>query len=278
VVFPELTVTGYPPRDFLESGEFIEKTERLTQDLVRTSGKWASKAGVVVGTVQAKTRDEGKKLANVAILIQGGSAVATYEKVLLPSYDVLDETRYFDPSEGSKPVEFSGLALGLTICEDIWNDKDFWREHRLYARDPVAELAKAGMELLINISASPYALGKPQLRRMMLYDLARKYEVPALMVNTVGGNDSIIFDGGSMAFGGDGRLLAKAHSFSEDLVIVDLATGEGEKRPDPEPEDEEILQALCLGLKDYAEKCGFKSAVLGLSGGIDSAVTEWPRM
>jgi NAD+ synthetase len=134
-------------------------------------------------------------------------------------------------------------------------------------------MAKGGMSLLVNISASPYALGKPQLRRMMLYDLARKYQVPAVMVNLVGGNDSIIYDGGSMAFDGEGRLLAKANSFGEDLVIVDLEAGEGERRPDPEPEDEEILQALCLGVEDYVEKCGFGSAVLGLSGGIDSAVT-----
>ena len=273
VVFPELTVTGYIPRDLLESGEFIEKTNRVTQSLVRTSGEWAGEAGVVLGSVLAKAGSGGKGLANVALLIQGGKTSATWEKVLLPSYDVLDETRYFDSGEGSKPVKFLGKRIGLTICEDIWNDKDFWRDHRLYEKDPVEDLAKAGMDLLINISASPYAVGKPRLRRMMLKDLAKKYKAPAVMVNLIGGNDSIIFDGGSMAFGGDGGLLSKAHAFREDLVMVDTSSGAGDKRPDPEPEDEEILRAICLGLRDYVEKCGFKSVVTGLSGGIDSALT-----
>jgi NAD+ synthase (glutamine-hydrolysing) len=273
VVFPELAVTGYPPRDFLLSREFIEKTDRVTQDLVGSSEKWAGGAGVVVGTVLAKRNSEGKGLANAVVLMQGGRIVAAYEKALLPSYDVFDETRYFDASGSAGPAEFSGMKIGLTICEDIWNDKDFWREHRLYSRDPVAELAGQGAEILVNSSASPYALGKPKLRESMLGDLAQKYKVPAVMVNMVGGNDSIIFDGGSMAFGGDGGLLARADLFREDLVIVDLATGEGGTRPNPEPEDEEVLQALSLGLKDYVDKCGFKSAVLGLSGGIDSAVT-----
>jgi NAD+ synthase (glutamine-hydrolysing) len=273
IVYPELAVTGYPPRDFLESPEFIERTERVTRDLVSSSKGWAGAAGAVVGTVLVK-RDAGSKgMANAALLVKAGKIVSVYEKALLPSYDVFDETRYFDPSPASSPTFFNGAALGLTICEDVWNDKDFWKGHSLYLRDPVAAMANGGMEALVNVSASPYALGKPQLREEMLRTIARKYAVPAVMVNTVGGNDSLIFDGGSMAFDAQGVLLAKARSFEEDLVVVDLDGPAGQITAGPEPSEEEMLQAVCLGLRDYVGKCGFKSVLVGISGGVDSAVT-----
>jgi predicted amidohydrolase len=265
VVFPELAVVGYPPRDFLESGEFKTKTARVTEDLVRGSSKWAPNAGVVLGTVTAKEEAGGKGLSNVAVLIREGRVLATHEKALLPGYDVFDEVRYFDPSSDSGPVSYYGKTMGLTICEDIWNDKDFWMEERLYSRDPVAEMAAKGMDLLVNISASPYALGKPKLREKMLGNLALKYSLPAVMVNMVGGNDSLIFDGCSMAFDSGGQLLARANCFEEDLVSVDLSSGHGEIRRGPETSDEEMLRALYLGLRDYVGKCGFRSVVIGLS-------------
>lgn len=273
VVFPELAVVGYPPRDFLESGEFNEKTARVTNDLVSSSGTWAPEAGVVLGTVAVKNEAGGKRLSNVALLAKEGRVLSTYVKALLPGYDVFDEVRYFEPSFDSEPVMYSGMTVGLTICEDIWNDKDFWLEERLYSRDPVAEMAEKGMELLVNISASPYALGRPKLREKMLGNLAVKYGVPAVMVNMVGGNDSLIFDGGSMAFDATGRLLARANSFDEDLVITDVSSGRGEIKPCPGTPEDEMLGALYLGLRDYVGKCGFRSVVIGLSGGVDSAVT-----
>ncbi len=273
IVFPELTVTGYPPRDFLESSEFKERTARVTEDLVKSSGDWAGGAGVVLGTVLLRKQTGRKKLANGALVAVRGRVASVYEKALLPSYDVFDETRYFDPSPDSGLTSFSGTKIGLTICEDIWNDKDFWKEERLYERDPVAAMAGGGMDMLINISASPYALGKPQLREEMLGRLAAKYGVPAVMVNMVGGNDSLIFDGRSTAVDESGAVVARAGSFCEDIVVVDLPGGPGPIRPTPSPFEEEMLQALCLGTRDYVEKCGFRSALVGVSGGIDSAVT-----
>ncbi len=273
IVYPELAVTGYPPRDFLESPEFKERTTRVTEELAASSVRWAGEAGAVLGTVLVKHEAGSKGIANAALLVKGGKIVSVYEKALLPSYDVFDETRYFDPSPSSSPTVFAGVTLGLTICEDVWNDKDFWKGHRLYARDPVAAMAEAGMDALINISASPYALGKPRLREEMLRTIAHKYVVPAVMVNTVGGNDSLIFDGGSMAFDSRGVLLAKARSFEEDLVTVDLDGPAGPIASGPAPSEEEMLQAVCLGLRDYVRKCGFRSVLVGISGGVDSAVT-----
>jgi NAD+ synthetase len=273
VVFPELAVMGYPPRDFLESGEFIRRTEQASDDLARKSGEWVPGAAAIVGTVLPRRGDGLKGLSNVALLVKDGAILKTYEKVLLPSYDVFDETRYFDSAPDASPVPFGGKKMGLTICEDIWNDKDFWMEERIYTRDPVAEMAGKGMDLLVNISATPYALGKPQLRQKMLGDLAAKHKVPAVLVNMVGGNDSLVFDGSSMAFDAAGRLLARAHSCEEDMVVLDMEGPPGEIRPAPAPSEEEILRVLSLGLRDYVAKCGFKSVAVGLSGGIDSAVT-----
>jgi NAD+ synthetase len=273
VVFPELSVMGYPPRDFLESAEFNNRTRKATEELTRSSGQWVSGAGAVIGTVLSKSGGGVRGLSNVALLVKDGRVLSTYEKVLLPSYDVFDEMRYFDSAPDSSPVSYGGKTVGLTICEDIWNDKDFWMEERIYTRDPVAEMAKQGMEVLLNISASPYALGKPKLREKMLGNLAAKYKIPAVMVNMVGGNDSLVFDGGSMAFDAGGRLLARAHSCEEDLIVVDLEGPPGKTRPASSTSEEEMMRVLTLGLRDYVGKCGFKSVVVGLSGGIDSAVT-----
>jgi len=273
VVFPELTVTGYPPRDFLESEEFNNKTEKATNDLIRSSGEWCPGAGAVIGTVLPKHGGGVKGLSNVALLVRDGRVLTTHEKVLLPSYDVFDEMRYFDPAPDSSPVSYLGKTIGLTICEDVWNDKDFWMEDRIYTRDPVADMAKQGMDLLVNISASPYTLGKPKLRQKMFGNLTAKYKIPGVIVNMVGGNDSLVFDGGSVAFDGGGRLLAGCHSCEEDLVLVDLDADPGEIRPASSTAEEEMMRVLSLGLRDYVKKCGFKSVAIGLSGGIDSAVT-----
>lgn len=273
VVFPELTVMGYPPRDFLESEEFNARTRRATEELTKSSGEWVRGAGALFGTVLPKREGGVKGLSNVALLVENGRIVTTYEKVLLPSYDVFDEMRYFDSAPGSQAVVYGGKTIGITICEDVWNDKDFWMENRIYTRDPVAEMAGQGMNLLLNISASPYALGKPKLRQKMLGNLAAKYKVPAVMVNMVGGNDSLIFDGGSMAFDANGTLLSRAHSCEEDLLVVDVDGPPGEIRPVPSTSEEEMMRVLSLGLRDYVRKCGFKTVVVGLSGGIDSALT-----
>lgn len=273
VVYPELAVMGYPPRDFLESDEFNEKTRKATDDLARSSGEWAPGAGAVIGTVLAEHVGGMKGLSDAVLLVKDGRVVVTYEKSLLPSYDVFDEMRYFDAATDSSPVSYLGKSIGLTICEDIWNDKDFWMEDRLYMRDPVAEMAEKGMDLLINSSASPYALGKPELRQKMLGNIAAKYKIPAVMVNMVGGNDSLVFDGGSMAFDDTGRLLARGYLCQEDLLVVDLGAGPGEIRAAASTPEDEMMRVLSLGLGDYVRKCGFKSVALGLSGGVDSAVT-----
>jgi NAD+ synthase (glutamine-hydrolysing) len=191
--------------------------------------------------------------------------------MLLPTYDVFDESRYFQPAQSQSNFLFDGQQLGITICEDCWNDKDYWKQ-RLYERDPVAELAGQGTTVLINISASPYNLDKRNLRRDMLRSIARHYKMPVIYVNQVGGNDSLVFDGSSFAFDAQGNLAALAHSFEEDMVIFDSANGAGDIRPQPSDELEAAYRALVVGTRDYVRKCGFRQVVIGLSGGIDSAL------
>ena len=265
-VFSELCVCGYLPQDLLERPAFIERNLRALDAL---AAQLAIPA--IVGFVGRANHSTGKSIANKAALLSGGRVVFEQSKMLLPTYDVFDESRYFQPAEQLSVFSFGGAQLGITICEDVWNDKNFWSK-RLYERDPVSELVRQGTEVIINISASPYTIDKRNLRCVMLCSLAQNHKRPVIYVNQVGGNDTLIFDGGSMAIGADGRILAQAAAFEEDLVLFDTATGEGEMHAQPSGELEYAYRALLTGTRDYVHKCGFRKTLIGLSGGIDSAV------
>ncbi|WP_242395216.1 NAD+ synthase [Anaeromyxobacter oryzisoli] len=286
VVFPELAICGYPPRDFLGLPEFLARARRTLEELAAPA-EWSRDVAVVVGFPEAPDGAPPPGVYNSAALLSGGRVVAVGRKSLLPTYDVFDETRYFLSAPAATAAEApEGLALrlGLSICEDIWNDKRFWVRPR-YARDPIAELVQAGASLVLNISASPYGMGKPALREQMLGAAAKGHGAPIAYVNQVGGNDALLFDGGSMLLGRDGAVLARAPLFEEALVVADLQSGTGQvlgldgaplPAPGPAPADavaDEVFRALVLGVRDYVRKCGFRSAVVGLSGGIDSALT-----
>jgi NAD+ synthase (glutamine-hydrolysing) len=286
VVFPELSLCGYPPRDLLEDPEFLAACEATLRDLCQPAS-WSRGVAFAVGFPEVVKDGPPPGLHNALALVENGRLAAVGRKSLLPTYDVFDETRYFLPAARSTaaPAEGLGLMLGLSICEDIWNDKRFWVSPR-YDRDPIAELTAAGAPLVLNASASPYALGKPALRERMLAATARGHGAAVAYVNQVGGNDALLFDGGSMLLGRDGAVLARAPLFEEALLVVDLDGGAatvllepggpalGPSRPGtPEGEADEVFRALVLGLRDYARKCGFRGAVVGLSGGIDSALT-----
>ena len=268
VVFSEMVISGYPPHDLLERAGFVRDGERALEALAAdTRGGPA----VIVGCVHENPRPTGKALWNCAALLADGAIAGVQAKTLLPTYDVFDERRYFEPAEAVAPIRFRGRALGLTVCEDIWAGPAS-PVTRLYDRDPVGELVARGADLLVNISASPFTLEKRGLRPRLLAETARRHRVPVLFANQVGGNDDLVFDGVSAAFGPDGALLARGRELAEDLVIVDLGGAAGDVR-EPCPCDEAaVLEAMVLGTRDYARKCGFKSAVIGLSGGIDSAM------
>jgi len=210
-------------------------------------------------------------VANKAALLCGGRVVFEQSKMLLPTYDVFDESRYFQPADKQVVYSFKDEKLGITICEDVWNDPNFWPT-RLYERDPVMELSKQGTSVLLNISASPYTIDKRNLRIEMLRAIAMKQRRPVVYVNQVGGDDNLIFDGASMAIAADGRVAAQALAFQEDLVLFDTATGRGEIHEQPPTEIAYAYEALLTGTADYVRKCGFKKVLVGLSGGIDSAV------
>ena len=267
VLLPELSLTGYPPRDLVLNGAFVTKNLEALERLARQTGSTA----LVAGFIGRNENQPGRKATNAVALLQNGKILATRTKTLLPTYDVFDEDRYFEPATGNAPIEFQGAKIGLTICEDVWNDEDFWDDRR-YRRSPPAELAASGASLILNASASPWTLGKNQVRRDMLAQLAAKSGCPVVFCNLVGGNDELIFDGTSLAFNARGELLAEGKMFAEDFLVVDLETA-ASRRPDTLAEEEMVYRALVLGTRDYLHKCGFKSAVLGLSGGIDSALT-----
>lgn len=267
VVFPELTTTGYPPRDLLLKKNFITQNIDMLNRLAKASGKTA----MLVGYVGKNKSGPGRPITNNVALLQNGKIAATQTKTLLPTYDVFDEDRYFEPATENAPVQFNGQCIGLTVCEDIWNDEDFWPDRR-YRSNPPVEVAKAGAKILFNVSASPWSVGKNKVRLDMLSSMAKKTKAPLVFCNLVGGNDELIFDGGSMVFNARGELLAKGELFAEDFFVVDLDAAKP-IRPDFPSDEEKLYKALVLGLRDYFYKCGFKSAVLGLSGGIDSALT-----
>lgn len=267
VLFPELAIAGYPPRDLVLKREFVRHNLLALDRLADATGETA----MLVGFVADSPQRPGRAVANAAALLHRGRVVETRTKTLLPTYDVFDEDRYFEPARSNGIIELNGRKIGVTICEDVWNDEDFWHERR-YRPNPAMDLAAAGAEVLFNLSASPWHLAKERTRHDMLASLARKAGRPVAYCNLVGGNDELIFDGQSVVFDAEGRLLAAGKAFAEDFLVVDLADHRRPVGPTL-PCDEELLhEALVLGTRDYLHKCGFKSAVLGLSGGIDSAV------
>jgi NAD+ synthase/NAD+ synthase (glutamine-hydrolysing) len=270
VAFPELSLTGYPPRDLLEKPSFVERAGIELKRLAEETS--ALDITIVTGAIAPSPTASGKSVVNCAVVLRGGRTLFTQHKMLLPTYDVFDEARYFLPAERQSIVELAGQRVALTICEDAWNDKQFW-ERRLYRRDPVEELAAAGAKILISINASPYHMGKRELRREVFAATARKYDVPVVYVNQVGGNDQLVFDGSSFALDAGARVIASARSFAEDLVFVDTETGQGDLHEDVADETEAVYEALATGTRDYIRKCGFQRVLIGLSGGIDSSLT-----
>src|SRR6266481_4784287 len=265
-VFSELCICGYLPQDLLERPAFIDRNQK---ELKQLAAKIALPA--IVGFVGKNKNGTGSGIANKAALLSGGKILFEQSKMLLPTYDVFDESRYFQPATEQKVFEFCGDKLGITVCEDVWNDKNFWAVRR-YDRDPVTELVGQGTSVLINISASPYTIDKRALRVDMLRSIALGHQLPVVYVNQVGGNDSLIFDGASVALTVDGKVAAQAAAFAEDLVLFDTATGQGEIHEQPPEEIAYAFHALVLGTRDYVHKCRFEKALVGLSGGIDSAV------
>ena len=278
-IFPELVLSGYPPKDLLERPAFIEAARASLDALVaaRAGGTTAA----LVGFPERGETAGGRGLYNSAALIDGGQVAHIVRKSLLPTYDVFDERRYFDPATEVAPISFRGRTLGISICEDIWNDADFWPA-RLYRSDPIEALVRAGAEIILNLSASPYTIEKRHLRPRMLAATARRWRRPLLFVNQVGGQDDLVFDGASLALDAAGQVVARAAEHQSDLIVVDVSadagpdskieTGAGELRPFEPSDEESALGALALGTRDYARRCGFSRALLGLSGGIDSAL------
>ena len=273
VVFPELTLCGYSAKDHLDDPAFIAAArETLTQ--LATPAEWNAGIGVIVGFPESHRQGPGPRLHNACALIDDGRITAIARKVLLPYYDVFDERRYFEPGESVTAVPFRGVTLGLSICEDIWNDARFWPVRR-YERDPIAELVAAGADVIVNVAASPFHVGKPALRSRMLAATASHHGVQVVAVNLVGGNDSLVFDGNSEAIAADGQAVVRCAAFAEDLQVFDTGDARGAVPPLPEGDDaegDEILDALVTGLAGYFRKTGFSRAVLGLSGGMDSAL------
>jgi len=269
ILAPELFLCGYPPRDLLLREDFIAANLSTLEAVAKNVGA----IPLCVGYVDRNSEKPGRALRNSAAVLQNGKIIWCTTKSLLPTYDVFDEDRYFEPAKNVAPFEFNGKKLGITICEDIWNDEDFWPE-RLYRRDPVKELIAQGAQIILNISASPWHDGKERTRLEMLQRVARDEKIPLAQVNVVGANDELIFDGHSVALDAHGEILARGKGFAEEILVVDLETGN--RKPETgnnfAPREELLFRALSLGIRDYVHKCGFKSVILGLSGGIDSAL------
>jgi NAD+ synthase (glutamine-hydrolysing) len=273
VVTSELALMGYLPRDLLMSEGFVRRGQL---ELGRMATELKHAPPLLVGVATPNPAEMGRPLFNSAVLLKDGAVGPAFHKSLLPTYDVFDEDRYFEPWQGTNILELNGCRLGISICEDVWNDRDFWKRPR-YHTDPIEVMAKSGAQAIINLSASPFTVGKQALRERMLSHMALKYGLPLAIVNQVGANDDLIFDGHSAAFDATGRMFARARGFEEDLIVVDLpaAVAAGpcaiaEESFEPEAE---IWNALVLGVWDYARKTGFTQVLLGLSGGIDSALT-----
>jgi len=268
-VTPELALVGYLPRDLLLNEGFVEKSWERLAALAR---ELADAPPVLVGLPEPNPSDEGRPLFNTAALISRGAIEQRFRKSLLPTYDVFDEDRYFEPFLGPQLLDVGGVRLGISICEDIWNDRDFWKRRR-YHHDPVEELVRAGAKAIINLSASPFSAGKHTRREEMLSAMARRHHVPLVYVNQYGGNDDLVFDGRSLAFSASGEPTARGRSFDADVLVADLDNATAIGAPSDVDTESEIWRALVLGTRDYARKCGFTRVVIGLSGGIDSALT-----
>jgi NAD+ synthase (glutamine-hydrolysing) len=268
ILFPELSICGYPPRDLVERTWFVARNRETAEQIAaKTRG-----IAVICGLVTPAHSDTGKSVMNSAALLQDGAIAFLQSKMLLPTYDVFDEMRNFAPAKGQELFSFCGNRMALTICEDAWNDKLFWPK-RLYTVDPIETLIRSGGNFVLNISASPFWIGKRELRHDMLASIARHHKVPVVMVNQIGGNDSLIFDGSSVVLNPEGEVVAQGHSFEEDLVVFDSKTLTGDMHEQIPGVDASVYSALVLGTRDYMRKCGFQKAIIGLSGGIDSALT-----
>lgn len=279
VIFPELAICGYPPADFLEKKTFIDRAAQAVEELAAWTAV-PGRPGLLVGSVMAVDAAIGKRVRNVAVLLAEGRTAFVQQKMLLPFYDVFDEQRYFEPATSQSLTSWNGQPLAITICEDAWNDKDFW-PRQLYPVDPVdalmqqwptgAERLDRSSRLILNISASPFNQGKPGVRQKMLAAIASRHNAFVVMVNQVGGNDGLVFDGSSLVLDPTGAVVARGACFAEDLVVVDVPDSSA-SAPRACDEIAEVWQALVLGTRDYVRKCGFSKALVGLSGGIDSAL------
>jgi NAD+ synthase/NAD+ synthase (glutamine-hydrolysing) len=268
ILFPELSVCGYPPRDLVERICFVTRNRESAEHIARETRGIA----VVCGLVTPAQADTGKSVMNSAALLMDGEIKFVQSKMLLPTYDVFDEMRNFAPARQQQLFSFCGKQIALTICEDAWNDKHFW-PRQLYSVDPVESLVKAGGNLVLNISASPFWIGKREFRRQMLATIARNDRVPVAFVNQVGGNDSLVFDGSSLVFDREGKVIAQGKSFEEDLIFFDSNSLSGDVHAQIAGDEASAYAALVLGTRDYIGKCGFRKAIVALSGGIDSALT-----
>ncbi len=268
-VTSELALLGYPPRDLLLSNAFVAESWRVVRQLAQ---QLVGLPPMLIGLAELNEDFPGRPLYNAAAFLQDGEVKHVFRKTLLPTYDIFDEDRYFQPAEGLQILDLNGKRIGVSICEDGWNDAEFWYPQR-YTQDPIADLAAAGVEVVVNLSASPFEIGKQALRERMLGFSAKKYNLPIVYVNQAGANDELVFDGRSSVFTAQGALIARAAGFEPDVLTVDLATNTGTIANDDFSVEAEMWRALVLGTRDYVHKSGFKKAVLGLSGGIDSALT-----
>jgi len=269
IVTSELALMGYLPRDLLMSEGFVR---RAGEKMACMAAELRGSAPLLVGVATINPAPMGRPLFNSAVLLRDGAVGPAFHKMLLPTYDVFDEDRYFEPAAQPQILELNGWRLGISICEDVWNDRDFWERQR-YHQDPIEVLAQAGAQAIINLSASPFTVGKQLLRERMLSHMARKHGLPVVIVGQVGGNDDLIFDGHSGAFDAQGRMFARARGFASDVTVVDLANSTGTIAAEDFEPEAEVWSALVLGVRDYARKTQFRQVLLGLSGGIDSALT-----
>ncbi len=269
VAFPELALDGYPPRDLVEKHSFLDRTEEALRNIAAESAN--INAALVVGYVGRSPEHSAIRSQNAAAVIENGKIIFRQCKMLLPNYDVFDEARYFQPAASQSVCTIRGARVAIVICEDAWNDKQFW-ERRRYSRDPIEELVNQGAELVLSINASPWNLGKRGQRKAIFEATAQRFELPIVYVHMVGGNDQLVFDGSSFAMTAEGQVAAEAKAFDEDLVLFDSVAGTGDHHASELSDEESAYEALVLGTRDYIRKCGFRSVLVGLSGGIDSAL------
>jgi NAD+ synthase (glutamine-hydrolysing) len=269
IAFPELALTGYPPRDLVEKHSFLDRTSDALHRIAQESAHLD--ITLIIGYVARSPRSAAIKAQNAAAVIENGRVIFDQRKMLLPTYDVFDEARYFQPADHQCICTIRGTRVALAICEDFWNDKQYWERLR-YSHDPIEELVRQGADLIISINASPWNIGKREQREAIFCSNTKRFGLPVAYVHMVGGNDQLVFDGTSFAMTGRGEIAAKAKSFAEDLILFDSVTGAGDDHASHFSRDEAVFEALVLGTRDYIRKCGFRSALVGLSGGIDSAL------